>query len=173
MDSINREQPEQNHADLVGSEAVEKVQKLVDKAGSGFFTTHDGRTRPMAVQTVDDRGHLWFLSANDSHKNLALAQNPSVRMNFQGSAHAEFLSLDCSATVSVDRQKIDELWKPILKAWFTEGKEDPRITVIELTPRNGYYWDTKHGKAVAGVKTVIGAAIGVTMDDSIEGTLSF
>lgn len=29
MDSINQEQPEQNRADLVGSEAVEKVQKLV------------------------------------------------------------------------------------------------------------------------------------------------
>jgi hypothetical protein len=31
--------------------------------------------------------------------------------------------------------------------------------------------DTKHGTAVAGVKMLIGAAIGKTLDDSIEGTL--
>jgi hypothetical protein len=35
----------------------------------------------------------------------------------------------------------------------------------------GYYWDTKHGTAVAGIKMLIGATIGKTMDDSIEGTL--
>ena len=27
--------------------------------------------------------------------------------------------------------------------WFTEGVRDPRITVIKVTPEDGYYWDTK------------------------------
>ena len=42
-----------------------------------------------------------------------------------------------------------------------------------MTPTGGYYWDTKHGNAIAGVKMLIGAAIGKTLDDSIEGTLAF
>ena len=66
---------------------------------------------------------------------------------------------------------IKELWEPILKTWFTEGIDDPRITAIRVTPTDGYYWDTKHGNAVAGVKMMIGAMIGKTLDDSIEGTL--
>ncbi|MEP6467521.1 MAG: pyridoxamine 5'-phosphate oxidase family protein, partial [Parafilimonas sp.] len=53
----------------------------------------------------------------------------------------------------------------------TEGKDDPRITVIKVTPENGYYWDTKHGQAVALVKMVAGAIAGKTMDDSIEGNI--
>jgi hypothetical protein len=48
---------------------------------------------------------------------------------------------------------------------------DPRITVIKVAPADGYYWDTKHNMAVAGVKMLIGAAIGKTLDDSIEGRL--
>ena len=52
-------------------------------------------------------------------------------------------------------------------------EHDPRITVIRVTPTDGYYWDTKHGNAVAGVKMLIGAAIGKTLDDSIEGELHF
>jgi hypothetical protein len=58
-----------------------------------------------------------------------------------------------------------------VKVWFTEGKDDPRISVIEFIPEEGYYWDTKHGKVVAGIKMMIGAAIGKTLDDSIEGKL--
>ncbi len=176
MDSINRNQPEENRADLRGGEAVEKIQELVGKAQTCFFCTAaamEGSTgaRPMSVQQVDDAGHLWFLSADDSHKNEELARDGAVRLFFQGSAHSDFLMLTGKATVSRDKGKIEELWEPIIKTWFTGGKDDPRITVIEFTPQEGYYWDTKHGMAVAGIKMLIGAAIGRTLDDSIEGTL--
>lgn len=176
MDSINQQQPEQNHEDLLGPEAVAKIRELVKKAESCFFCTalQTGRaaqTRPMAVQEVDDRGRLWFLSASDSHKNQELAADPTVQLMFQGSPHSDFLMLYGSARVSRDRQKIEQLWSPILKTWFTEGKDDPRITVIEVVPREGYYWDTKHNRAIAFAKMAAGALTGVTLDDSIEGKL--
>ena len=59
----------------------------------------------------------------------------------------------------------------MIQTWFTEGVDDPRITVIKVTPSEGYYWDTKHGNMVAGVKILIGAVIRKTLDDSVEGTL--
>ena len=127
----------------------------------------------MSVQKVDDAGNLWFLSEIDSHTNLELAENPAVRLFFQGSEHAGFLTLTGKATVSQDKRRIKELWEPLLKTWFTEGEDDPRITVIRVVPEGGYYWDNKHGSAVAGIKMLVGAAIGVTLDDSIEGRLAF
>ena len=176
MDSINRNQPEDNHEDLNAQDAVEKIKELVKKAERCFFctapTAHDSvGARPMAVQEVDDAGNLWFLSADDSHKNAELSRNADVRLYFQGGAHSDFLLLDGTATVSRDKARIKELWKPIMKTWFTEGENDPRITVIKVTPNEGYYWDTKHGMAVAGIKMLIGAATGKTLDDSIEGKL--
>jgi hypothetical protein len=36
---------------------------------------------------------------------------------------------------------------------------------------DGYYWDNKHGNAVAFAKITLGAMLGKTLDDSIEGTL--
>ena len=176
MDSINKNQPEHNREDFTGRQAIDKLQDLVDEAKTCFFCTGgDGRTsghsRPMAVQDVDDDGNLWFLSAADSFKNRELEDDASVKLYFQGSAHSDFLELNGVANVSRDQDKIDELWKPLAKTWFTEGKDDPRITVIKVTPSEGYYWDTKHGIAIAGVKMMIGAAIGKTLDDSVEGTL--
>ena len=176
MDSINKQQPEHNRADLRGADAIAKIKELVEQAETCFFCTRavSGEStgaRPMSVQQVDDAANLWFLSADDSHKNQDLGADSSVELFFQGSAHSDFLTLRGSASITRDKEKIKELWEPIVKTWFTEGVDDPRITAIQFTPQHGYYWDTKHGTAVAGVKMLIGAAIGKTLDDSIEGAL--
>jgi general stress protein 26 len=176
MDSINRNQPEHNREDLTGTHAVERIREMVDKAKTCFFCTHgtSGESRgarPMAVQEVDEAGNLWFLSAVDSHKNEELAHDDAVQLFFQGSHHSDFLYLSGRGTVSQDKERIRELWTPMAKVWFTEGVDDPRITVIKVTPTSGYYWDTKHGMFVAGVKMLFGAMVGKTLDDSIEGTV--
>ena len=178
MDSINKNQPEENREDLTGKKAVERIRDVVKQTESCFFCTAvsaggSGATRPMSVQEVDDDGTLWFLSASDSHKNRELEKDPAVRLFFQGSEHAGFLTLTGTATVSRDRKRIKDLWKSVLKVWFTEGENDPRITVIGVRPTGGYYWDNKHGSAVAGIKMLVGAAIGKTLHDSIEGELAF
>jgi len=177
MDSINRYQVEESHANLKGQPAIDRIREVVNKTETCFFCTSlnsgvSNETRPMSVQKLDDSGTLWFLSAIDSHKNLELAQDPTVRLFFQGSEHSGFLTLIGTASVSRDKTIIKSLWKPILKTWFNGGADDPRITAIAFSPRGGYYWDNKHGDAVAGIKMLVGAAIGEALDDSIEGKLS-
>ncbi|MDX2003476.1 MAG: pyridoxamine 5'-phosphate oxidase family protein [Chitinophagales bacterium] len=175
MDSINRQQPEDNQKDLVSQEAIDKIKELSGKAKTCFFCTITAEqkfeTRPMAVQEVDDQGNLWFLSAIDSHKNQEIQRHDTVTLLFQGSAHSDFLSLTGPAEISRDKEKIKQLWQPLAKTWFTEGQDDPRITVIKVTPEKGYYWDTKHNQAIAFAKQLIGAAIGKTLDDSVEGQI--
>jgi general stress protein 26 len=176
MNSINRNQPEKNHEDLSGADAVREIRTLIKQAKTCFFCTAaatgpTGGVRPMSVQRVDDDGTIWFLSASDSHQNKEIGIDPNVKLMFQGSAHSDFLFLSGQASISRDKEMIHELWEPILKTWFTQGIDDPRITVIRFTPSEGYYWDTKHGHMVAGVKMMIGAMIGRTLDDSIEGKL--
>lgn len=178
MDSINEQQPEKNHMDLSSGAAIEKIRDLAKNAKTCFFCTSGGRglsrgVRPMSIQKVDDEGALWFLSARDSYKNRELELNDSVDLYFRESAHSGFLHLSGRAEISYDKQRINELWEPIAKTWFTEGENDPRISVIKFVPDRGYYWDNKHGSLVAGTKMLAGALVGKTLDDSIEGTLSF
>lgn len=177
MDSINQNQPEDNFKNLEGTEAAAKIKELAEGAQSCFFITNIKTgiplsVRPMSIQKIDDEGNFWFLSAKDSHKNQEVSHDPFVHLLFQGSAHAGFLNIYGIAEISDDKAKIKELWEPILKTWFTEGEDDPRISVVKVEPTEGYYWDNKHGKVVAFAKMAIGAAIGKTLDDSVEGTLS-
>lgn len=176
MDSINKQQEEKNHEDLQGAAAKGRIKEMA-KDSSCFFCTDFKKgdafaTRPMAVQDIDEDGNLWFLSANDSKKNKEIAIDASVQLLFQGSSYSEFLTLFGSAEVVLDKDRIRELWQPILKTWFTEGIDDPRITAIKINPTKGYYWDTKHGVAVSMIKQVAGAIMGKTLDDSIEGNIS-
>jgi general stress protein 26 len=176
MDSINKNQKEDNFKNLAGQEALDKIKTLAKAAGSCFFCTGivTGKpfdTRPMSAEKIDEDGNFWFLSSSDSHKNSELQADPAAQLLFQGSSYTDFMTLYGKATISTDKQKIDELWDPLMKNWFTEGKDDPRITVIKFTPTEGYYWDTKHGQAVAMIKSAIGAIKGETYDDSIEGNI--
>jgi general stress protein 26 len=87
MDSINRLQPEDNRHDVSGREAVDRLREVVKKTATCFFCTASGTgdangARPMNVRQVDDAGVLWFLSADDSHKNLEIAADPSVTLYF-------------------------------------------------------------------------------------------
>jgi len=174
MDSINQQQQEENYKDLQGTESGEKIKELASKNNSCFFCTGivTGKpvtVRPMSVQKVDENGNFWFLSANDSQKNQEIMANNTVQLLFQGSAHSDFLSVYGTATISTDKELIKELWEPIIKTWFTGGVDDPRITVIKVETKQGYYWDNKHGDAIALVKMAAGAIMGKTLDDSIEG----
>lgn len=177
MNSINNNQPEDNHEDLMGTEAIAKIKVLVKKASTCFFCTNiqSGRAfsaRPMSVQKVDDDGNLWFLSANDSKHDMELQQDPHLQLLIQGSSYADFLNIYGVASIFADKEKIEELWDPMYKTWFTEGKDDPRISVIKVIPLEGYYWDTKHNMAVGFIKRMVAAAMGKPLDDSVEGTVN-
>jgi general stress protein 26 len=176
MNSINQEQPEDNLKDLNGSEAITKLKDLAEDAKTCFFTTNiktglPASARPMTVQEVDNEGNLWFLIANDSETYQELQSEPLAQLFFQGSKYSDYLNVYGIATLSNDKEKIKAFWKPTLKTWFTEGEDDPRIAVVKLEPTEAYYWDNKHGNAVAFIKQLAGAAIGKTLDDSIEGKL--
>ena len=170
-----RQEPEDHREDLRAEAAVAQIKEIVNKAENCFFctsgTSDQPHARPMNVRHVDDDGTLWFLSGSDSNTNKEIGVDRTVRLYFHGSTHSDFLELEGEASITRDRVKIKELWKPVIKTWFTGGVDDPRITAIKVAPTGGYYWDTKHGGAIAAVKMWIGAATGRTLDDSVEGNV--
>ncbi|MES2917252.1 MAG: pyridoxamine 5'-phosphate oxidase family protein [Pseudomonadota bacterium] len=176
MDSVQQQKSGDHHQDLFGSAAIERLRAMVAEAPNCFFCTAStpGRpadTRPMNVREVDEAGNFWFLSSRDSLKNRELEADAIVELFFQAHTHSGFLHVTGHASVSRDRDMIDRLWGPMLANWFTGGPDDPRITVIKVTPSDGYYWDNQHGDWLSAMKIRLGALTGKTRDDSIEGKL--
>lgn len=160
---------------LNNSEAITKLKELAEDIGTCMFCTEltqtPFNTRPMALREVDEQGNLWFISAASSHKNMEIKQDDKVQLIFAKTSNYHFLSVFGEASIYKDRAKLDEIWTPIAKAWFEEGKEDPEATVIKVRPLESYYWDTQDGKIMSMVKIVTGAITGKSMDGGVEGNL--
>lgn len=157
-------------------EAIGKLKELIKHNSICMFTSRltqePFQTRPMNTAQVDDDGNLWFLSATDSSKNEEIDYDPLVQLFYVNTSDSEYLTVFGKASISKDQNKIEEVWTPVAKAWFTEGKDDPRITLIKVTPEEAYYWDTKTNKMVAMIKVLASAVTGKTMDEGVEGKLS-
>jgi general stress protein 26 len=158
---------------LTEREGIDKLKQLAKSASVCLFATElDSKpiiVRPMSVREVDDNGNLWFFSRGDSGKNDQIEHHPEVQLFFINTGSAEYLSVYGEATIIRDRNKAEDLWTPIAKAWFSEGKDDPQLTLIKVSTVDAYYWDTKTNKAVQLVKILAGALTGKGLDDGIQG----
>lgn len=178
-DSTNNSQDKKDHIKtLSGVTAVEKLKELTEGAENCFFCTAIKTglplsVRPMSVLQVDDNGDLWFMSQIDSDKNKEIALDPFTHLFFQSHKNSGFLNVYGISEISTNKEKIEELWNPLLKVWFQGGKDDPKISLIKVNPTHVYYWDTKHGEAISFIKMAASIITGKTMDDSVEGELDF
>ncbi|MFD1605661.1 pyridoxamine 5'-phosphate oxidase family protein [Flavobacterium artemisiae] len=162
-----------DHKDLENEFAVDKIKDLAENIKTCMFCTYNDiklQSRPMSVQKIDDYGQLWFLSDRNSSQNADITMNPTVEIFFS-EPHDKFLTLHGTATILYDRNKIEELYSPVVKVWMPGGIDDPNLSVIKVIPEDGYYWNNKNGKMVAIAKMAASLVTGKTMDDGIEGSL--
>lgn len=172
MMQSNEQSPRQ---DLTGQEAIAKLKAIAEDARNCMFTTQVERypqsTRPMALQTVEADGSLWFISSTDSHKNADLKVDPRVTLYFQNNSSYEFLVVHGKAMIHTDKPTIEKYWTSFANAWF-DGKDDPKVSIIAVHPTDCNYWDTQDGKIMSFIKMSFQALTGVKTDDGgIEGKI--
>lgn len=169
------EKDREGQENLVGREAIEKMKELVGHNAICMLTSSVDevplQTRPMTTQEVDDEGNFWFLSPKDSHKNYEIRSDSRVQLLFANTSASEYLTVYGTATVITDRKKIEELWSPMAKAWFHEGKDDPNVSLIKVSPEDAYYWEPKQNKMVTLFKMAAAAVAGKDMDIGRQGSL--
>ncbi len=166
-----------NPVNLAQQEAVKKLKELAEDIDICLFCTNlktdDGSTcRPMSTAQVDDNGDIWFMSAKDSDKNRDIKKDNKVQLFYSHPGKSSFVVVNGNASISQDKKKIEELWNPLNKAWFKEGKDDPNISLIKVSNINAYYWDTKGNAMINFFKMVASAATGKTLIDAEEGALN-
>jgi general stress protein 26 len=161
--------------DLQGQEGIQKLRDMVEDINVCMFCTMTPgeyfETRPMATQKVDEQGRLWFLSDKSSDKHQEIKKDRKVQLIYGKPSAYEFLSIKGTAFETRDRKTLDELWTKMAEAWFKGGKDDPNLVAVCVTPKEAYYWDTKHNKMVSLLKIAIATITHKVMDGGIEGVI--
>lgn len=158
-------------------EAVKKLKELSESARICMFCTNltelPVNARPMSLQETDEEGNLWFISSEESNKNFEIKEDNKVQLYFMNNSDSEYLSIFGKAFIYEDKSTIEDKWSPLANAWF-DGKDDPDVSIIRVTPDETYYWDTKAGKLVTLLSFAAAAISGGKTDnsDGIEGNLN-
>lgn len=164
-----------NHENLTSKEGIDKIKDLAKDIRTCMFCTKVDnlpfKTRPMATADVDDEGNLWFFSSAASNKNDEIKNDELVQLIYAKNSDNHFLSVTGKAHIIKDRQKIDELWNSMVKAWFPEGKDDPNISLLKIIPQDAYYWDTKNGKMITLLKIAAAVITGNKPDAGLQGKI--
>lgn len=133
------------------SENLKKLADKISKIETAMLVTTepDGTLRGRPMQTLKLEGNaLWFLTSSNSPKSSEIKNDSHVNLSFADESSKLYVSVSGIATVSRDRQKIEELWSEPFKAWFPEGKDDPNIAVIRVEITQAEYWDTPSSPVV-------------------------
>ena len=165
-----------NIENLNNKEAIDKLKSLVDAIMVCLFCTNlktdDGSTcRPMSAIKVCDQGNIWFFSEKSSEKNKAIEIDKNVQLFFSNPSKGNYLIVNGEAEIIFDETKIEELWTPAAKIWFKEGKEDPDISIIKVTPTTAYYWDTEGNRMINILKMVASVVTGTNLVNGSQGAL--
>ncbi len=166
----------ENTKHLNAHEGIEKLKELVKSIGTCLFSTNlgknDGATfRPMAAQEVDEDGNIWFFSKINSNKNQEIRQDDAVQLIFAHPGKNSFMIVNGNADIIIDRKKIAEMWSPIIKIWFEEGKDDPDISLLKVNTQNAYYWDTDGNKMINFFKMLASVATGSNLATGVVGSI--
>ena len=128
----------------------EKLGELIEGAEIALVTTvePDGtlHTRPLATLEYGNDGYLWFFTSIDSAKVDELAQDMRVSVAYANKDDHAYVAVAGTGEVIQDRQKAEELWTPMAKAWFPEGIDDPKLALLRVEIERAEYW-TSPGKA--------------------------
>ena len=136
---------EQNNKD----EAIKKFKELVKDVSVCMFTTIDDRdqlfSRPMSTASIDEDGNAWFFTNEFSEKIQEVSKDNTVYLIYSHPGKNVYVSVKGTCTVILDKKRTEELWNPLLKAWFPGGKDDPKLCLVKVVTEEANYWNSNSG----------------------------
>jgi len=131
--------------------SIAKLREMLEDIDFCMLTTIDSghlRARPMSTQAAEFDSEVWFFTRDDSHKIEEIEKDNRVCLGYSKPDDQTYVSVSGRADMTKDRAKMEELWNPILKAWFPEGLDDPNICLMKVTIEHAEYWESPSGKLV-------------------------
>jgi general stress protein 26 len=145
----------------------QEFAEILSQFESAMLVTHakDGalHARPMAIAGREPSGDLWFVTPTDAPKLDELASENRVCVTLQ--SKTRFMSISGRCKTVKDRTLVEKMWKPDWKAWFPQGKDDPKILLLQFSAQAAEYWD-EHG--IKGLSYLIQGAKAVLKGEQMR-----
>jgi len=133
-------------------DAYQKLWSLIKHCRFAMMVTMEGdgalRSRPMSTVNKEFAGALWFFTPADSAAVAAIASHPDVCLAYADSKDADFVSVSGNGSIESDANLKQELWNPMVQAWFPQGPQSSDVVLIRVDANHAEYWDSTSNKLV-------------------------
>ncbi|KAF8513100.1 hypothetical protein BU17DRAFT_77232 [Hysterangium stoloniferum] len=158
--------------DLTLQVKIDGLKAIVKNCETGMLTTrsreghlHSRAMTPAKSSNQDDL-HFVFIGNNASDKFDEIKNDDHVNVSFYDHSTTDWVSVAGTACVTQDKTFIKRFWSPNLAGYFGDlhdgvhkgDVDDPRVSAIEVIPREIRYWVVNKGKLAQSVQAVIGVA---------------
>lgn len=156
--------------------ASKKLKELVDDVRICMLATknHKGliASRPMTTISVEENGTIWFFTNEHSGKVDDQQEDNTVYLMYSDSDKQKYIHIRGASELILDRQKIKQYWNPILKAWFPEGLDDPKLCLLKIDVEEAQYWDSSSSKMIVFFEMVKSIVTRKPFSEGETGTLN-
>ena len=82
-----------------------------------------------------------------------------------------YVSISGKAKLVDNKDKLKELYTPVIKAWFPDGIDDPRLSLLKIDPQESEYWDSSSNRMITLFKVAKATVTGDGEDIGKHGKL--
>ncbi len=134
--------------DLDRKDLEEQLWKTIDheRVGMlGYMGDPKRHLQPMTGFAEPQTRTIWFFCQRDND----LIQNPGrdcmAMFCINAKDHDLWACLGGELSESHDSDRIDRFWGPVTAAWFRDGKDDPKLTLLRFSVNDAQVWSVKKG----------------------------
>ncbi|MET0147297.1 MAG: pyridoxamine 5'-phosphate oxidase family protein [Ilumatobacteraceae bacterium] len=141
--------PAQPLADLVDGGTIVMLMTMIGDEHS---------SRPLTVAAVDGSRLEFLVDATTDWATAVRSGGVAVHASVSDTRANTYLSLQGSASMTLDAADVQRLWSPAASAFF-DGPDDPALGVLRFDVDGGEYWDSPGGRigsAIALLKAKLG-----------------
>ncbi len=110
------------------------------RAGMLGLTGGGDGFQPMTHFADAEAGLIWFISSTETAIVESLGMGEDAEYVVISEDHDVHISLRGKLYHLHDDAKLDELWSPVIGAWFEGGREDPRVALLRFEPEVADIW---------------------------------
>lgn len=162
-------------SDWSKTESLKYFQTKIKEVRTAMLTTYSAdkgfNSRPMGTADVDEEGNIWFFTNEHSAKVSEVSVENTVSLTYSDPKDHTYLSIVAEAVTVDDKAKMKELWNPFIQAFFPAGLDDPKLTLLKLTPTDAEYWDSSSSSMVVLFNMLKAVVTGKRYDEGEHGKI--
>lgn len=117
-----------------------------------WIPSTDQHPQPMTLYADSKARAIWFITSSDTDLATAVGSGVEAWLTFASKDQDFQASLAGHMEFSQDRDKLDEIWTVAAGAWFEQGRDDPKVRLLKLSPKSASVWASDSNAILVGLK---------------------